>query len=108
MRTPFVFKLSAQGAIPVSTPVFPLKEVLAVDSDSEAGAGTDVETISSDTDMECELASTERMLANINSSVVAAIGPTEMHEPLPSQVSTSYVSIYSFLFNFQVLIIQPF
>ena len=93
MRAPFVFKLSAQGASPVSTPVFPRQEVLAVDSDSEAGAATDVETISSDTDMECELASTERMLANINSSVEAAIGPAEMHEPLLSHESTSYVSI---------------
>ena len=97
MRAPFVFKLSAQGASPVSTPVFPRHEVMAVDSDSEAATGTDVETISSDTDNECELASTDRMLANVNATVEAAIGPAEMHEPLISPESPSYVSNLTYL-----------
>ncbi len=96
MRAPFVFKLSAQGASPVSTPVFPRQEVLAVDSDQEAGAGTDLETISSDTDNECELASTDRKLANVNATVEAAIGQSEMHEPLISPEAPSYVSILTY------------
>ena len=97
MRAPIVFQLSAQVASPVSTPVFPRHEVLAVDSDSQPATGTDVETISSDTDNECELAITDRMLANVNATVEAAIEPDNMHDPLLSQVSTSYVSIYCFL-----------